>query len=81
MPGNHGAPHDHAVRAHEQSAERHPAAAARWEERGDVEWAEFKRRCAMLEDELAQLGRSSRYGESWIARRCCVWAVSRVDGW
>jgi hypothetical protein len=37
------------MRAHEQSAERRLAAATRWEDRGEAEWAEFERRCATLE--------------------------------
>jgi hypothetical protein len=43
------------VLVHEQSAARHEAAAAVWEERGDAEWAAFERRCAKLEREAAQL--------------------------
>ena len=50
-----GGVHTRARLVHEESAARHEAAAAMWEEWGDAEWAEFERRCAKLERQWARL--------------------------
>jgi chromosome segregation ATPase len=46
------------------------ATAARWEERGDADWAEFERRCGTLEGDLAQLeadrANLERLRDTWI---------------
>jgi hypothetical protein len=45
----------HAQSVHEQSAACHDAAAAIWDVRDEAERADFERRCAALERELAQI--------------------------
>ncbi len=60
------------MRAHEQSAERHLAAAARWEEHGAAELADLERRCATLETDWAQLAADQadleQLRDSWVGR-------------
>lgn len=43
------------MRLHQETAQRHEAAAALWDTRREADRAEFERRCARIEGEAAQL--------------------------
>ena len=47
--------YESSMRLHEESAQRHEAAAALWDTRHDAKRAEFERRCAGIEREAARL--------------------------
>ncbi len=46
---------ERSMRVHEESAQRHEAAAVLWDNRDQAERADFERRCAHIEREAAQL--------------------------
>ncbi len=73
MPISRESSHNRAIRVHAQSAQRHLAAAARWAERGDPEWAGFERACATLETELARVEADradlERLRDRWLQAR------------
>jgi hypothetical protein len=64
--------YDRSMRRHQDSAQRHEAAAALWDERHEPERAEFERRCAQIEREAAQLDadrlKLERLRASWLAQ-------------